>query len=97
MQRGLFDLSCAVCGRTMIDTGSGYVSCPMGHGKLVKDVPALEQFAPPDMFSQVQAEPRDCSHCGRDVALHVWELGGRHCVRCLELLNKNAELSGVVQ
>lgn len=28
------ELHCDVCGRTMIRTGSGYLSCPLGHGSL---------------------------------------------------------------
>lgn len=97
MSRGLFDLHCSQCGRPLVDTPSGYLACDRGHGRLVKDIPALEQFAPPDMFSQLQSRPRDCEHCGRDVALHVWELGGRHCGRCSDLLERNAKLAGVTQ
>jgi hypothetical protein len=37
---GLFDLRCEECGEYLIRTESGYLSCPMGHGKLVEEQPA---------------------------------------------------------
>ena len=65
MQRELFDLTCQSCGRAMVDTSSGYIACPMGHGRLLKDIAtAGTQFAPPDLFSQAAPEPRDCERRG---------------------------------
>ncbi len=90
MSRGLFDLHCSQCGRTMIDTQSGYISCPLGHGRLLAEAPAAAPtYSPSDLFNH------DCDHCGRDVAAEVWELGGRHCGRCSDLLERNAKLAGV--
>lgn len=34
----LFSLRCQECGRPMIHTQSGYLSCPLGHGRLELDL-----------------------------------------------------------
>ncbi len=34
----LFALRCDECGRQLVNTESGYLACPMGHGRLAVDV-----------------------------------------------------------
>ncbi len=36
---GLFSLRCEQCGEYLISTTSGYLCCPMGHGRLQIDAP----------------------------------------------------------
>jgi hypothetical protein len=38
----LFALRCDECGRQLETTPSGYLACPLGHGKLRADVPPLD-------------------------------------------------------
>lgn len=34
----LFGIACDVCSRQLVPTQSGYLCCPLGHGRLVADV-----------------------------------------------------------
>ncbi len=57
MQRQLFDLACSVCGRIMINTPSGYICCPVGHGRLLVAIPqADETYREPDLFVTAEEE-----------------------------------------
>ncbi len=49
----LFALRCEECGRVLVQTTSGYLCCPRGHGKLrldelrtAEEEPALSLFKP---------------------------------------------------
>ncbi len=81
--RGLFDLSCSQCGRVMEYTKSGYLTCPMGHGRLLVAPGVCSASSEPDMFAQAQGS--DCEWCGRDAQ------GGRYCAKCVQVLERNAK------
>lgn len=36
-EAGDSDLSCSVCGSYLVQTASGYLCCPRGHGRLLAD------------------------------------------------------------
>lgn len=37
------DLSCSECGRLLVRTGSGYLVCPLGHGRLLEELGDAER------------------------------------------------------
>ncbi len=47
----LFSLLCQECGRRLIHTPSGFLSCPLGHGRLRLDEAAPEVDVIETLFS----------------------------------------------
>lgn len=92
MTRGLFDLTCGQCGRMMEETKTGYLTCPIGHGKLQIAPGICSASREPDMFAAVAevAAASDCEWCGRDLPAEVAAIGGRYCGQCGDVLNRNA-------
>lgn len=54
MSQELWGLRCVTCDRLMIQTPSGYVSCPRGHGRLLQEAEAACEG--PSLFSDEEVE-----------------------------------------
>ncbi len=50
-RQGMFALRCSECDRLLTETPSGYLACPQGHGRLIRDeVEPVDVDEPAGMF-----------------------------------------------
>lgn len=82
-------MSCKECGKLLITTSSGYLSCPKGHGKLQIAEPGPEVAEVADTFCWDDT----CRHCGRDI--EQVDGGSIYCGHCVKVLEQHAATAGI--
>lgn len=74
------DLACVQCGALLVRTGSGYLACPAGHGKLLEEIGDAEKSPSwrdmPDVLNCLYCDgPSEGDYCCEDCErMHAhWE------------------------